>query len=127
VRTILTETGLAPHCLELERIVHMAEAIPDLAPEVGAELKHAAKAQQIADNIVERISQPIDLGDGNCAHVGASIGIAIPTEPGETADAVLRRADAAMYEAKQNGRSQARLAQCPTVTVSSSAATRGAD
>jgi diguanylate cyclase (GGDEF)-like protein len=85
-----------------------------------------AKAKQIADSMIERISQPIDLGDGNYAHVSASIGIAIPTGPGETADAVLRRADAAMYEAKQNGRSQARFATCPTVPVSGSAATRGA-
>jgi len=85
-----------------------------------------AKAKQIADSMIERIGQPIDLGDGNCAHVSASIGIAIPTGPRETADAVLRRADAAMYEAKQNGRSQARFAPCPTVPVLGSAATRGA-
>ena len=77
--------------------------------------------------MIERISQPIDLGDGNCAHVSASIGIAIPTGPGETADAVLRRADAAMYEAKQNGRSQARFSTCPSVPVLGSAVGNGPD
>jgi diguanylate cyclase (GGDEF)-like protein/PAS domain S-box-containing protein len=95
-----------------------------LAVLVGVEAP--AKAQQIADCMIERISQPIDLGDGSSAHVSASIGIAIPSASGETADAVLRRADAAMYEAKQNGRSQARFAPGPAVPVLSSAVTRGA-
>jgi diguanylate cyclase (GGDEF)-like protein/PAS domain S-box-containing protein len=95
-----------------------------LAVLVGVETP--AKAQQIADSMIERIRQPIDLGDGKCAHVGASIGIAIPTGPGETVDAVLRRADSAMNEAKQNGRSQARLATCPAVPALGSAVTRGA-
>jgi diguanylate cyclase (GGDEF)-like protein/PAS domain S-box-containing protein len=85
-----------------------------------------AKAQQIADSMIAKISQPIDLGDGNSAHVSASIGIAIPTGPGDSADAVLRRADEAMYEAKQRGRSQARFAPSPAAPVSSSAVTRGA-
>jgi diguanylate cyclase (GGDEF)-like protein/PAS domain S-box-containing protein len=89
---------------------------------VGVET--AAKAQQIADSMIAKISQPIDLGDGNSARVSASIGIAIPTGPGDSADAVLRRADEAMYEAKQSGRAQARFATCPTVPVSSSAVTR---
>jgi GGDEF domain-containing protein len=95
-----------------------------LAVLVGVEAP--AKAQQIADGMIERISQSIDLGDGNCAHVGASIGIAIPTGPSETAATVLRRADSAMYEAKQNGRAQAPLAPCPTIPVLGSAVTRGA-
>jgi diguanylate cyclase (GGDEF)-like protein/PAS domain S-box-containing protein len=85
-----------------------------------------AKAKQIADNMIERISEPIDLGAGHYAQVSASIGIAMPTGPDETADSVLRRADAAMYEAKQDGRSQARFATCPIVPVPASAVTRGA-
>jgi serine/threonine-protein kinase HipA len=39
----------------LERIVHMAEAIPDLAPEVGAELKHAGLADPVIDRLVTRL------------------------------------------------------------------------
>jgi diguanylate cyclase (GGDEF)-like protein/PAS domain S-box-containing protein len=95
-----------------------------LAVLVGVETP--AKAQQIADSMIARISQPIDLGNGNYAHVGASIGIAIPTDRGDTADTVLRRADSAMYEAKQSGRAQARFAPSLTVPVPSPAATRGA-
>jgi diguanylate cyclase (GGDEF)-like protein len=70
------------------------------------------KAQQIADTMIERIRQPIDIGNGNYAHVSASIGIAMPTGPGDTPEVVLRRADSAMYEGKEKGRSQARFAPC---------------
>jgi diguanylate cyclase (GGDEF)-like protein/PAS domain S-box-containing protein len=95
-----------------------------LAVLVGVEIP--AKAQQIADSMIERISQPIDLGNGNRAQVGASIGIAMPTHPGDTADTVLRRADSAMYEAKQSGRARARFAPSLAVPSPSPAATRGA-
>jgi diguanylate cyclase (GGDEF)-like protein len=95
-----------------------------LAVLVGVETP--AKAKQIADNMIERISQPIDLGEGRYAQVSASIGIAMPTGAGETAESVLRRADTAMYEAKRDGRSRAGFATCPTVPVPGSAVTRGA-
>jgi diguanylate cyclase (GGDEF)-like protein len=84
-----------------------------LAVLVGVETP--AKAQQIADSMIERINQPIDLGSGNFAHVSASIGIAMPTGPGDTAEVVLRRADSAMYVAKEQGRSQARIASCQAI------------
>ncbi|MFL6605567.1 MAG: diguanylate cyclase domain-containing protein [Steroidobacteraceae bacterium] len=92
-----------------------------LAVLVGVETP--AKAQQIADSMIERINQPIDLGSGNFAHVSASIGIALPSGPGDTAEVVLRRADSAMYEAKERGRSQARVASCQAVQGATSAAT----
>ncbi len=82
-----------------------------------------AKAQQIANNMIAAIGQPIDIGAGNCAHVSASIGIAFPSEPGETPDAVMRRADAAMYEAKRMGRSRACLASLPASSQSNRVAT----
>jgi diguanylate cyclase (GGDEF)-like protein/PAS domain S-box-containing protein len=85
-----------------------------------------AKAQELANNLIAKISQPIDVGDGNYAHVSASIGIAFPDGPAETAEAVLRRADAAMYEAKGRGRSRACIAPSRAVRGSSSAASRGA-
>jgi diguanylate cyclase (GGDEF)-like protein/PAS domain S-box-containing protein len=78
------------------------------------------KAQQIADTMIERIRQPIDIGNGNYAHVSASIGIAMPTGPGDTPEVVLRRADSAMYEGKEKGRSQARFAPCRELSSSRS-------
>ena len=42
--------------------------------------------------------------DGVAVHVGASIGVALFPADGETADALVRNADAAMYAAKASGR-----------------------
>jgi hypothetical protein len=39
----------------LERITRMAEAIPELAPETGAELKHAGLTDPIVDRLVTRL------------------------------------------------------------------------
>jgi diguanylate cyclase (GGDEF)-like protein len=111
-------------CLRRSDIVGRHGGDEFLAVLIGVETP--AEAQQIADSMIAKISQPIDLGNGNYAHVGASIGIAIPTDCGDTADTVLRRADSAMYEAKQSGRSQARFAPSLTVPVPSPAASRGA-
>jgi diguanylate cyclase (GGDEF)-like protein len=59
------------------------------------------------DRIVERIRAqfevPVDLGDGRPARVGASIGIALGSTGIEDADALIRRADIAMYAAKRGG------------------------
>jgi len=92
---------------------------------VGVE--SVAKAREIADKMIERIREPVDLGSGRCAHVGASIGIAFPSGIEESGDAVLRRADAAMYEAKQRGRCRACVAPAPGDSeLSTSAEERGA-
>jgi diguanylate cyclase (GGDEF)-like protein/PAS domain S-box-containing protein len=70
-----------------------------------------AKAMAIAQKIVAAVSKPIDLGDGNSAGIGASIGIAFIKESGDSPAALLRRADQAMYAAKQAGRGRVQLAQ----------------
>lgn len=86
----------------------------------------SAKAQQIAEGMIAAINQPIDIGAGNYARVSASIGIAFPSGNGETPEAVLSRADAAMYAAKQGGRSRACVAPLPSDADLSTMATRGA-
>jgi diguanylate cyclase (GGDEF)-like protein len=59
------------------------------------------------DRVVERIRAqfevPVDVGDGRPARVGASIGIALGSTGIEDADALIRRADIAMYAAKRGG------------------------
>ena len=55
----------------------------------------------IADHLHQAMSAPIDL-DGGDVTVGLSIGAAIAL-PGEDLDAVLRRADQALYGAKEAG------------------------
>jgi diguanylate cyclase (GGDEF)-like protein len=68
-------------------------------------------ADEIAANIIKGLGHPIDLGDGNQALIGASIGIAFTGPTREPAAALLRRADLAMYAAKQAGRGRALVGQ----------------
>jgi diguanylate cyclase (GGDEF)-like protein len=60
-------------------------------------------ASEIAATMVNRLSQPIEI-DGVLAHIGASVGIASADSDGGGIDALMRRADIAMYEAKKGGR-----------------------
>jgi diguanylate cyclase (GGDEF)-like protein len=59
-------------------------------------------ASEIAETLIARLSQPIEI-EGVLAHIGASIGIAAADGEGGI-DAMMRRADIAMYEAKKGGR-----------------------
>jgi diguanylate cyclase (GGDEF)-like protein/PAS domain S-box-containing protein len=71
------------------------------------------KAQDIAVTIISGVSVPIVIGAGRRAEIGASIGIAFAEWPGESGASLLRRADAAMYSAKQAGRGRVCVARVP--------------
>lgn len=58
-----------------------------------------AELERLADMIKLAVALPFDLGDSR-ASVGVSIGISISGFVGEPADAVLQRADLALYSAK---------------------------
>ena len=60
---------------------------------------------KLAKNLISFVAQPFDF-DGRIAAVGASIGIACPTENTDGAGEILRRADIAMYRAKALGKNQ---------------------
>jgi diguanylate cyclase (GGDEF)-like protein len=60
-------------------------------------------AQIVAENIMRILSQPILL-DGRETFVSCSIGVALFPDDASTADELLRKADTAMYRAKQSGR-----------------------
>jgi diguanylate cyclase (GGDEF)-like protein/PAS domain S-box-containing protein len=60
--------------------------------------RHAAA--HLAQVIGERLSATIDVGRGEVP-IGASIGVALLPDHGDTPEALLRAADAAMYEAKK--------------------------
>ena len=62
----------------------------------------AAGAALIAERIIEQLRTPIDL-NGEQLMLSASIGICVAPIEGATRDALLRTADAAMYEAKAEG------------------------
>ena len=58
----------------------------------------------VAEKLLAAISEPIDL-DGQTVSVSPSIGIAVYPRDGENAEALIKNADAAMYLAKERGRS----------------------
>ena len=62
----------------------------------------------VADRIIADLRASFRLGEDN-AKVSASIGIALSADGTETADALLAKADTAMYRAKDNGRNRYEL------------------
>jgi diguanylate cyclase (GGDEF)-like protein/PAS domain S-box-containing protein len=62
-----------------------------------------ADAQSLAQRILEALRQPYDI-EGQPAIVSVSIGIAIASESGVSADMLLKCADLALYRAKADGR-----------------------
>jgi diguanylate cyclase (GGDEF)-like protein len=62
----------------------------------------------IAERICEAAARPIDL-DGAEVSVTVSVGIAMVADPDVSPDMIIREADAAMYRAKERGRSRYEL------------------
>ena len=58
----------------------------------------------IAERIVKTMSAPFTI-DGHQIAIGASVGIAIAPQDGETTDVLMKNADLALYRAKAEGRS----------------------
>ncbi|MAX33607.1 MAG: hypothetical protein CME72_11155 [Halomonadaceae bacterium] len=64
----------------------------------------AEKARKVAKKVLDDIVQPFALDNGELVTVSASVGIAFTTTHDTTSSALLDAADAAMYEAKQQGK-----------------------
>lgn len=58
---------------------------------------------RIAEALIQRLAQPIDVG-GAPMSAGLSIGITRAPDHGRSAHSLMRSADLALYQAKQNGR-----------------------
>ncbi len=65
-------------------------------------------AQRLAEKIVQALAAPFGLGQCTC-RVGGSVGICLSGAKDDTADALLRCADEAMYQAKQAGKNTWRM------------------
>jgi diguanylate cyclase (GGDEF)-like protein/PAS domain S-box-containing protein len=65
-------------------------------------------AVSLAARMIESLARPFDLG-GRQALVGASIGIALRTQDGDSVETLLHRADLALYEVKSSGRNSCRI------------------
>jgi len=70
-----------------------------ILPQLGGAEDAAAVARRIIDSVIA----PVTV-DGHELAVGATVGIALYPGDGDTAEALLRNADAAMYTAKNSGR-----------------------
>jgi len=62
-------------------------------------------ATAVAIKVLDAISTQFQV-QSNDLHIGASVGISIYPNDGETADVLMRNADTAMYHAKERGRNQ---------------------
>lgn len=71
-------------------------------------LAEAETASLIADAILARLSHPFNV-DGHDLYMSTSIGIAIYPDDGKDFDTLSRRADIAMYHAKEMGRNAYRF------------------
>lgn len=72
-------------------------------------LHAAAEPQFVARKIIAAIDRPFELGNGLVLRVSTSVGIAFAANVQLPPEALLARADAALYEAKAAGRNTFRL------------------
>ncbi|MCQ8106049.1 EAL domain-containing protein [Methylomonas sp. SURF-2] len=68
------------------------------------DLAQPETAARIATDIIASVNEPWQLSNGNEVRVGASIGIALYPEHGDTPVELLQHADTALYQAKNEGR-----------------------
>jgi diguanylate cyclase (GGDEF)-like protein len=94
-----------------ERMAHCVRTSDTVARIGGDEfvailenLDHWESAAVVAQKIIKALTQTIEVANGNTAQVGASIGISIFPEDGNTLDDLSRAADEAMYAVKEAGR-----------------------
>ncbi|MCB1800456.1 MAG: EAL domain-containing protein [Gammaproteobacteria bacterium] len=66
-------------------------------------------AAKIARELIELLDEPFVLPAGNEIYISASIGISMYPDDGEVASQLIQHADAAMYQAKEQGRNTVRF------------------
>ena len=84
------------------------------------DLKDANDAAKIAQKLLETVAEPMPI-EGHELYITTSIGIALYPNDGDSAEALLKNADSAMYRAKEIGRSSYQLC---TAAMNSRAAER---
>ena len=68
------------------------------------QVRQADQAAHVAQDILDLLVEPFTLPSGHEVYVGSSIGIAMYPDDGVCAEDLLKNADAAMYQAKEQGR-----------------------
>jgi diguanylate cyclase (GGDEF)-like protein/PAS domain S-box-containing protein len=68
-------------------------------------VKNQSEVEKIANDILQMVEKPYHCGhEQQVFHLSASIGIVMYPDDGEDVDTLLRRADSAMYNAKEKGK-----------------------
>ncbi|MFI3191107.1 MAG: GGDEF domain-containing protein, partial [Methylococcales bacterium] len=67
-------------------------------------LKHPEMADIIALKVIASLTLPFQLSENNSVQIGASIGISLYPQHGNTPESLMDHADTALYQAKDNGR-----------------------
>jgi diguanylate cyclase (GGDEF)-like protein/PAS domain S-box-containing protein len=73
-------------------------------------------AAGVAQTLIQLLEQPFALPSGHEVYVGASIGISLYPDDGDTVTELIKYADVAMYQAKEQGRNTSRF-YTPTLTL----------
>ncbi|MFO0122734.1 MAG: diguanylate cyclase domain-containing protein, partial [Inhella sp.] len=71
-----------------------------------SDAKSPEMVQATVQRMLESLSDMLELSGGQQAQVSASVGIALYPQDGEDFDELVRHADMAMYQAKQDGRAR---------------------
>ena len=70
---------------------------------IMGDLKEKSAAEIVAKKLLSVLIKPFDY-NGDDAHIGASIGIALFPDNGEDGEVILKKADQAMYQIKKSGK-----------------------
>jgi diguanylate cyclase (GGDEF)-like protein len=70
------------------------------------EFKERMHLERIAQDIIQALAKPFDLGDGDVSYISASIGITLYPDDASDLDELIKHADQAMYAAKAEGRNR---------------------
>jgi diguanylate cyclase (GGDEF)-like protein len=79
---------------------------------VAHEIGDEAAAYELASQLTGTLEEPLHVGDGAAASVHVSIGVSMLREGDATVGAVVARADAAMYAARNKASRDARRGDC---------------
>lgn len=73
-----------------------------------SEIREATDAATVSQRIIDAVSEPFDI-NGNKINIGASVGIAAFPQDGSDYQTILKSADMAMYQAKEEGKNTYRF------------------
>ena len=113
--TLGHDGGDALLCLVADRLVRTVRQADTVARLGGdefmialPELSHADVAAELGIKVIQAVSQPYRIQDHE-VHLTASVGVSMYPLHGEDAEALMKSADLALYEAKHSGKNDCRI------------------